>query len=86
MEDVLRMRLKECLSTVIELEKKMALHDNADLYTKELSVLRKFVQKIDTITVSEEDVVRIENVTERFLCEFSSSLLTAEHNDIKILQ
>lgn len=67
----LQARLKECLQTVLDFEIQLEEQNMETSFTAELALFKDFVQKIDVITLSEEDVYRIESIVERVLLEFS---------------
>ncbi|MGL4722051.1 MAG: hypothetical protein ACRCV3_01985 [Desulfovibrionaceae bacterium] len=71
MSYVLKCRLKECLQTIIDLEVEIERIELETSFLKELNLLKNFVKKIDTVNLSEEEVLRIESVTEHFLREFT---------------
>ena len=75
MNYTLQARLKECLQTILDLQDQLEEHNTQTSFTNELSLLRDFVQKIDILTLSEEEVYRIEVVTENFLLEFAQTPL-----------
>lgn len=71
MNYTLQARLKECLQTILDFQDLLEEQHTQSSFTNELTLLREFVQKIDILTLSEEEVYRIEVVTESFLLEFA---------------
>lgn len=66
--DQLRLRLENCLQTILDLEpgirkNRLAVFESDFLY------LKSFLERIDRIKLLEEDVSRLENVTSCFLKE-----------------
>lgn len=79
----LQARLKECLKTILDFEFQLEQHDAKASFVNELALLRDFVQKIDALTLSEEEVARIEMVTENFLLEFAH---VPFYNSLRLVQ
>jgi hypothetical protein len=85
----LNSRLRNCLVTILELEGALgqthlgpALHD-------EFSVLKEVVNNLNSVSVEENDVCRIEAATGRFLNELKETLgenAIAELSPAKLLQ
>lgn len=73
MNYTLQARLKECLQTILDFQGQLEEQHTKPSFTNELTLLRDFVQKIDVLTLSEEEVYRIEVVTENFLSEFAQT-------------
>ena len=83
MNYTLQARLKECLQTILDFQDQLEEHNTQASFTNELSLLRDFIQKIDILTLSEEEVYRIEVVTENFLLEFAQIPL---YNSVGLVQ
>ena len=70
----LQSRLKNCLQTILDLEPELERLELGHVLLKEYGVLKSFIQKVDNVSLLEEDVARIENATESFLEELKSPL------------
>ena len=65
----LKTRLKSCLQTILELEPCLAETEVGPKMKKEFEALKKFLQDLDQLRLTEEDVERVENSTNVFLEE-----------------
>ncbi len=63
------LRISNCLRTILELEPEIARLDCAQSMTEEFRYLRRFLEKIDSIALYEEDMERVEVATAKFLEE-----------------
>lgn len=69
MDAELRMRLKNCLQTILELEPDInALHANVR-FSEDMRTLRDYLARVGGLDLTEEDVLRLERATARFLKE-----------------
>ena len=69
-EEVLRLRLKTCLQTILELRENLDMPDNASFsvfLAGELGSLEEFLDILPGISVSEYEVRRVELATAEFL-------------------
>ena len=62
-------RISNCLQTILELEPELERMELGKSLLAEFSVLKEFLQRIDTVVLSEEDVLRVETATSSFLEE-----------------
>jgi hypothetical protein len=62
-------RISNCLQTILELEPELERIELGKSLLEEFSVLKDFLQKIDTVALSEDDVERVEIATSNFLEE-----------------
>jgi hypothetical protein len=62
-------RISNCLQTILELEPELEKIELGKSLLEEFSVLKDFLQKIDTVDLSEADVERVETATANFLEE-----------------
>lgn len=85
---VLQLRLMNCLETIIELERDLERLDLGYVLLSEFSQLKDFMERIDQVSVDEEDVRRIEAATSNFLDELKVPLGVAkdELEDGKLVQ
>ena len=74
----LRLRLVNCLQTIIDLEPDLAQLDLGDKLEREIDVLKSVIKKIDQFRVEEEDVLRVEEATSVFLQELRFPLACKE--------
>lgn len=70
-------RISNCLQTILELEPELERIELGKSLLAEFSVLKEFLQKIDTVVLSEEDVLRVETATSSFLDELRVPLAKA---------
>lgn len=70
-------RISNCLQTILELEPELERMELGKSLLAEFSVLKEFLQKIDTVVLSEEDVLRVETATSSFLDELRLPLAQA---------
>ncbi len=68
---LLKTRLRSCLQTILELEPCIVQTDAGPRMQKEFDALKKFLQELDQLNLTEEDVERVENSTNIFLEELS---------------
>ncbi len=62
-------RISNCLQTILELEPELEKIELGKSLLEEFTVLKDFLQKIDTVDLSEDDVERVEIATSNFLEE-----------------
>jgi len=67
-------RISNCLQTILELEPELEKIELGKSLLEEFSVLKDFLQKIDTVALNEDDVERVETATSNFLEELSGPL------------
>ncbi len=81
-------RISNCLQTILELEPELERLELGHSLLDEFVVLKSFLEKIDRVEVSEEDVRRIEQATANFLEELKGPLagLDAEESGGRRLQ
>lgn len=66
---LLQTRLRSCLQTIIELEPTIAQTEIGPKMLVEFEVLKKFLENMDKLSLTEADVERVENSTNIFLQE-----------------
>jgi len=71
------------LQTILELESQLETLEHGNSLLDEFVVLKSFLEKIDRVDLSEEDVERIEAATANFLRELQGPLSRAESNKKK---
>lgn len=73
-------RITNCLQTILELEPVLHRIDAGHILLPEFGVLKAFLNDMDTTSLDEDDVTRIESATERFLKELKTpvTLVTPE--------
>lgn len=76
----LRLRLVNCLQTIIDLEPDLEQLDLVEKLDKEIKVLKTVINRIDQFRVEEEDVLRVEEATSVFLQELRLPLACKEQN------
>lgn len=74
----LKLRLNNCLETILELEQELEKLDLSRKFIDELEVLKGFMSKMEKIQVSEDEVERIESATGNFLQELKLPLGQAD--------
>lgn len=62
-------RITNCLQTILELEPELARLELDTSLMDEFVYLKEFLERIDRVDLSEEDVERIERATANFLAE-----------------
>lgn len=67
-------RISNCLETILELEPELEKIELGKSLLEEFDVLKDFLQRIDTVTLSEDDVARVESATANFLEELRGPL------------
>ncbi|MDP3426550.1 MAG: hypothetical protein Q8S17_04135 [Humidesulfovibrio sp.] len=67
-------RISNCLQTILELEPELEKIEIGKSLLEEFSVLKDFLQKIDTVALNEDDVERVETATSNFLDELRAPL------------
>lgn len=67
-------RITNCLQTILDLEPELTKLDLGHSLLDEFVVLKSFLQKIDEVELSEDDVQRIEQATSNFLKELREPL------------
>lgn len=67
-------RIANCLQTILDLESQLERLEHGNSLLDEFAVLKSFLEKIDKVDLSEEDVERIEAATANFLKELEGPL------------
>lgn len=67
-------RISNCLETILELEPQLEKIELGKSLLEEFDVLKDFLQRIDSVSVSEDDVERVEAATANFLEELRGPL------------
>lgn len=70
--NILRIRLRTCLQTILELQSAMRKIYRTNL-AEDLCNLQKYIDLIDGMNLEEEDVVRLESLTAAFIREVEFS-------------
>jgi len=70
----LHLRLKNCLQTIIDLEMDISSLPMYVEFHNELKTIKEFINKIENLNVTENDVLRLEKATEKFLKELQLPL------------
>ncbi len=70
---LLNYRLRNCLTTILELEVTLEKTHLGSALQSEFTVLKEVMQRLDNLAVEEKDVCRIEAATGRFLAELKES-------------
>ena len=65
----LQSRLRNCLQTILELKAELGAVSFGMAFMEDLGMIDRFLQKIDSVTLREADVERIEKATAVFLRE-----------------
>ena len=76
-------RITNCLQTILELEPQLKKLEHGNSLLDEFVVLKSFLEKIDKVELSEEDVQRIEKATANFLKELQGPLAKGESDGNK---
>jgi len=67
-------RISNCLETILELEPELEKIELGKSLLEEFGVLKDFLQKIDSVSLNEDDVERVETATANFLEELRGPL------------
>lgn len=70
----LQLRLKNCLQTILELEPALEQLEMGHVLLKDYATLRSFIEKLEDVSLQEDDVLRIELATSNFLDELKLPL------------
>lgn len=70
----LRLRLKSCLATILELEPQLARLEVGAVLSTEFTQLKTFIERVQGMDLVEADVERIEAATASFLKELEEPL------------
>ena len=70
----LKLRLKNCIQTILELEKGIR-ENRPEVFDSDFITLKNFLEQIDHITLVEEDVTQLENITVQFLTALSKNTI-----------
>lgn len=70
-------RISNCLQTILDLEPELERIEIGKPLLEEFSVLKEFLQKIETVALNEDDVTRVEIATSNFLEELRVPLAHA---------
>ena len=84
----LHIRLCSCLQAILDLEPKLKELPEAKPLLTEFTALKEIYGRLDTLTLQEEDVKRIEEATVIFFAELKESIPqnATVHHDQKFLQ
>lgn len=76
--NVLQIRLKNCLQTILELQPAMRKRYKS-CFAEDFPRLREYIEKIQNMALNEEEVARLEKMTAAFLreVEYSGALIPA---------
>ncbi|MBN2140953.1 MAG: hypothetical protein PHV85_02605 [Desulfovibrionaceae bacterium] len=75
-------RIANCLQTILDLEPELRKLELGASLTDEFDVLKNFLEKVDRLDLTEDDVRRVEKATSTFLEELRGPLsLAQEHGD-----
>lgn len=79
-------RIMNCLHTILELEPVLRRMESGEMLLSEFGVLKSFLKGMDSATLDEADVARIENATERFLQELQTpvAFVAGETNKVTL--
>lgn len=72
--DILGIRLRNCLTTILEMEGSLEHTPLGPALHEEFVVLKDVMQRLENAAVEEQDVCRIEAATGRFLAELKDTL------------
>lgn len=67
-------RISNCLETILELEPELEKIELGKSLLEEFGVLKDFLEKIDRVSLNEDDVERVEAATSNFLEELRAPL------------
>jgi len=67
-------RISNCLETILELEPELEKIEFGKSLLDEFGVLKDFLRRIDTVSLNEDDVERVEAATANFLDELRGPL------------
>lgn len=81
----LQIRLKNCIQTILELEPDMRASGAGRSFDEDFASLKTFLSRIDSMNLAEEDVQRLEGVTDTLLTELGLSRRWNAH-DRRLLQ
>lgn len=69
---ILRARLKNCLTTILDMEEDFHSRGLDAVLRGELDFLKKYMNRVETLSLDEDKVERLESVTSRILSEFDA--------------
>ncbi|MDR2573103.1 MAG: hypothetical protein LBC94_01945 [Desulfovibrio sp.] len=73
-KDILRIRLRNCIQTILELEPELnVLQLRGKYFNSEISMLKNCLHQVDKMILAEDDVQRLETATANFLAELKLS-------------
>ncbi len=75
----LQIRLQNCLQTILDLEPDMEKFAIYDTFKDEMTALKKYLNELNTLSLSEDDVTRLEKATALFLQELSLPFIQAQN-------
>lgn len=84
----LQLRLKNCLQTILELEPDLRALSVQEKFHEELKLIRNYLDRLEDMSLSEEEVTRLERATETFLGELRLPLarLHSQRPSSRLLQ
>jgi hypothetical protein len=68
-DQLLQIRLRNCLQTILDFNESMEAKGFGFAFSGELKLLREFLGRLDSMVLSEADVLRIEDATAVFFGE-----------------
>lgn len=71
----LHSRLKNCLQTILDLEPALDRLELGKDLVREFSMLKTFMERLDVVSLAEDDVRRIERATTNFLEELRGPVM-----------
>lgn len=80
----LQIRLKNCLQTILELEPAIGANEEGHIFFREFHTLKAFLDRVDGMSLVEDDVARLESATANFLAELR--LVADKASDKRLLQ
>ncbi len=82
---LLQTRLKNCLQTIIDLEPRLLKMTLGREMLQDFRTLKAFIKEVDSLSLSEEEVSRVENSTNIFLAELILPFMKENEEDGRIL-
>lgn len=73
----LHSRLRNCLQTILDLEPDLERLQITQVLSNEFTTLKDICERLETISIQEDDVQRIENATAHFLAELKGPMENA---------
>ncbi len=88
MLSLLQRRLKSCLETILDVESDIEHYPLYNSLKSEMEVLKKYLNDVESLELSEEDVLRLEQAATLFLNEIYLPLdkNAAQNDKSRVLQ